>query len=47
MVKKIRKLMSDVVRPRHGGNYRFDRDRLEQHREYVYVLMHQHVSGIR
>lgn len=47
MVKKIRKLMSDVVRSRRDESYRFDRDRLEQHREYVYVLMHQHVSGIR
>ncbi|MEE2570053.1 hypothetical protein V1638_11685 [Pseudarthrobacter sp. J64] len=46
-MKKIRKLMSDVVRPRRGEVDRFDRDRLEQHREYVYVLMHQHVSGIR
>lgn len=44
MIRKIRKVLFPA---RRTGRRLFNRDLLEQHREDVFVLMHQQMSGLR
>ncbi|MDP9998618.1 MULTISPECIES: hypothetical protein [Pseudarthrobacter] len=46
MIKKIKKAMLQLRRPVRADRREFNGELLDQRRDDVYVLMHQHMAGM-